>query len=188
MEKEEMNVDEKWYEFQKEQNVGAKMFFYECFNEFKGSNEKEELKEFSKLVKKLGNAWNVSRTVPKVGYDNFARHLYSKLEDIKSGTYKFWDNKMACLLINKKHAYSYESKVCFCINPKKYYLIYDSNNCTKLKEKLELKKNVILKNFFNKAEEYILELEKKPKTEKDYFEVDFDLWFMDDESEKEQSK
>lgn len=167
-----MNIDKSWNEFQEEQNVKTKMFFFNIFNKFKGSNEKNELKEFKKLVNFLGKSWNVSRTVPVEEFDDFAKHLYDELKNIKKGEYNFFKN--AWTFKNKKHAHSYESKICFCINPKKYYLIYDSNNCNGLKEILQLKKKVGLKNFNKFAEEFINK--EKPKTEEEYFKWDYKLW------------
>lgn len=155
----------------KEQNIETKEFFHNCLNKAINDSNKNLFRE---CVKRLGIEWNVNRTVPSGKFDAFASHLFENGEKIQKHEYKFWEN--ACLIekeTKKKgkiitHAYSYESKVCFAINPAGYSLIYDSNVCMAL---------LSLSKFDEVAKETTDNLgDRKEENRRKFFEKDYDLW------------
>lgn len=88
------------------------------------------LPEFMEIVELVGNDWSVSRTVPLANREAFMRHLWENRGSIECGTYKWSESTFVSTRSDdvKIHAYSYESKICFLVNPKAYKLIYDSRN------------------------------------------------------------
>lgn len=152
----------------KTENIETKAFFYEWLNKAIEKNSKEVFRE---CVRQIGIFWNVIRNIPKDQFDGFVEYLWKKREDIKNHNYNFSNSEFEV----KTHAYSFESKVCFAINPEGYGLIYDSYNLSALKKLKGAYKDVDLENFDEKANEYIKN-EIKPKKKKDYFEADYDLW------------
>lgn len=149
-------------------NIETKIFFNEWLNK---AIDKDNEDLFEWCLKKLGKEWHVSRTVPGNQFKKFSQYLFENGKRIQNHEYKFWDE--ACIIekkskkkgVIKTHAYSFESKVCFVINPTEYSLIYDKNVCMAL---------LSLKNFDEVAREYTKDLDKNDK--KKFFEKDYELW------------
>lgn len=93
----------------------------------------EEL--FKKVVEFIGTQWGVRRTISnkkisseeekeiseiESNFDKFAKHLWDNKEKILNGTFV-----INALSLN---ANSYESKICFLLNPCFYKIIFDSHN------------------------------------------------------------
>lgn len=148
-------ISDEYDEAQKNWNLSSKRVFHEAFTEIlskkeelEQKNNKEELDElyevFKEWVGKVGKAWNVKRSVPDECREDFCLHLWKNLAAIKAGIYDFLKNACEMTKMNeetqketKKHAYSYESKVCFVIAPEEYKLIYDSYNLENMKTILD---------------------------------------------------
>ena len=112
----------------------------ETFREFLlDSIQNDDQVSFEKIVRALGIAWGVIRTVikdsPKVDreieetaekfskkqtFSEFVGELWKNKDKILTGKYKEWSAK--------GHPHSFESKICFLLNPKYYKVIYDSHN------------------------------------------------------------
>lgn len=97
------------------------------------SADNEEL--FKKVVEFIGTQWGVRRTISNTptpseeekeiseiesNFDKFAKHLWDNKGKILNGTFV-----VNALSLN---ANSYESKICFLLNPCFYKIIYDSHN------------------------------------------------------------
>lgn len=165
---------------EKEENVATKCFFHDLFIE---AIEKDNYTLFRDGVEQLGISWHVKRNIPDEQFENFATYLWENKGKIQEGKYYYWEsddykslNFNNTFFLKVSRPYSYESKVCFVINPQGYYLIYDSYNCEAL-VKLHGKKwdDVSLKNFHKTAKEYI-ESKKLSTDENEYFKADFELW------------
>lgn len=93
----------------------------------------EEL--FKKVVEFIGTQWGVRRTISnkkisseeekeiseiESNFDKFVKHLWNNKEKIFDGT--FTVNELSL------NANSYESKICFLLNPCFYKIIFDSHN------------------------------------------------------------
>lgn len=152
----------------KAENIETKEFFHKWLTDAIKDGNKDVFKE---CVRQIGVFWNVIRNIPKDQFDGFAEYLWSKRKDICEHKYFFRNSEFEV----KTNAYSFESKVCFAINPEGYGLIYDSYNLSALKKLKGDYKDVDLENFDEKANKYIGEKIKPKKTE-DYFEADYDLW------------
>ncbi len=105
-------------DFKREFNISAKIIYREWLME---AIEHDDYKSFRDCVLNLGTEWHVIRTVEKDNQDDFCKNLWDNRKKIQNGTYSGWAE-------SPYDAYSYESKVCFLINPQYYKLIYDSNN------------------------------------------------------------
>ena len=112
----------------------------ETFREFLlDSIQNDDQVSFEKIVRAIGIAWGVIRTVikdsPKVDreieetaekfskkqtFSEFVGELWKNKDKILTGKYKEWSAK--------GHPHSFESKICFLLNPKYYKVIYDSHN------------------------------------------------------------
>ena len=90
--------------------------------------------------------------------DEFCNNLWKNREKIQKGTYK-WNN-------SEYNAYSYESKICFLINPEYYKLIYDGNVRKALNKATK-------DNWQDKADKYYQNNNNKEKIP---FEIDWTLW------------
>lgn len=202
-------ISDEYDEAQKNWNLSSKRIFHEAFTEIlskkeelEQKNNKEELDElyeaFKKWVGEVGKAWNVKRSVPDECWEDFCLHLWKNLAAIKAGTYDFLEN--ACEMTikdektrkeTKKHAYSYESKVCFVIAPEEYKLIYDSYNLENMKiilDKWNSKKTSYakLKENAGSFKDYAKDCIEKYKSDIDsclgkespeyYFMADYLLW------------
>lgn len=97
------------------------------------SADNEEL--FKKVVEFIGTQWGVRRTISnkkisseeekeiseiESNFDKFVKHLWNNKEKIFDGT--FTVNELSL------NANSYESKICFLLNPCFYKIIFDSHN------------------------------------------------------------
>lgn len=79
----------------------------------------KDLSDFKKAIRWCGVAGNVARTVKKERQEEFAKILFSHLDEINNGTFMSWNN----LDIGKP--VSWISKICHIINPHMYPIIYD---------------------------------------------------------------
>lgn len=164
-------------------NICKKEFFHNWFITAIGDGENGDYDLFEKCVKELGISWKVIRNIPSEQFEQFATYLWEKKTEIMDGKYHYWESDLDEIVeppknffLARERPYSYESKVCFAINPQGYYLIYDSYNREAL-VKLHGKKwdDVLLKNFHKTAKEYI-ESKKLSTDENEYFKADFELW------------
>ena len=110
---------------------------------------------------------NVIRTVEKENQKDFCKNLWDNRKKIQNGTYSGWAE-------SHYDAYSYESKVCFLINPQYYKLIYDSNNKEALHEETDKWFTPI--EWQDAADKYYEEHNYKSKTDEEIFEIDYKLW------------
>ena len=133
---------------------------------------------FKTLVEQIGKDWHVSRTVENEEKKEFREDLWKNKEAILSNKYEW--NK------SQYSAYSYESKICFLLNPVYYKLIYDERNKKAL---IEFYKSIndtrkvdketwqeTVEHYYSKA------LSFSPKDETDIdgiFRKDFELWAKD---------
>ena len=140
-------------------NLMAKKIFHDWINKAIKENDRDSFKE---CVLSIGSEWHVARTVEKDLKDEFIENLWNSVPKIKSGEYDGWTH-------SQYDAYSYESKVCFLINPLHYKLIYDSNNQEALK--------CFDRNTWQTAVDDYYEKHIKGKLSvKRIFKIDFDLW------------
>lgn len=172
-------------------NIETKKFFHNLLIE---AIEKGDEEKFDWCLRKIRTEWHVARTVPVEQLNDFIKYMWKNRNEIKRGTYHYWESdKYKSLEINKgnnkyfvsiSRPCSYESKICFVISPDKYYLIYDENNkkaLKALKDKRYKNKDVSIEHFNETAEDYITNIAKPKETDKKtieeaYFEVDYELW------------
>ena len=141
---------------------------------------KEDKKDFFyNCVEHIGTAWHVTRTVGTEEKDDFIESLWNHRAEIQSGDYEW--NK------SEYEAYSYESKVCFLINPVHYKLIYDSQNRVALKAVYTDLKNAAFSkdNWQVRVDDYYSQKLKFSPTDTEadimrIFAEDFDLWFKNE--------
>lgn len=164
-------------DFKREFNISAKIIYRKWLMD---AIEKNEYESFKDCVLNLGIEWHVIRTVKKVKREDFCKNLWNNRKNIQNGTYSGWAE-------SHYDAYSYESKVCFLINPQYYKLIYDSKNRDALNKKSC--KSANWQNVVDKYyEEHKLEKDVNKYYEKDkkeflkseadvlkIFEIDYDL-------------
>lgn len=131
------------------------------------SIEENDKNNFKKCVFSIGKEWHVIRTVEKLEQEEFADNLWENRDKIKSGTYNEWST-------SKYDAYSYESKVCFLINPIYYKIIYDRNNKKSLYE--TTKTWYSPQEWQNAVDDYYEKHHKNETNIAKIFEIDFDLW------------
>lgn len=143
----------------------------------------EDKEAFAKVVEIIGIQWGVKRTVSnkgiqeteqeieyknvnESGFEKFTSHLFDKAKDMLNGEYNDWCN-------SKFKAYSYESKICFLLNPNYYKIIYDEHNKKASDFKLDDKKQ-----WQNHVENYYRKIfgENHNFTIDDYFLNDCNLW------------
>ena len=151
-------------DFKKDFNIYAKLIYREWLME---AIEKNEYESFMKFVLNLGTEWHVIRTVKKENQKDFCKNLWNNRKNIQNGTYSGWAE-------SHYDAYSYESKVCFLINPQYYKLIYDSNNKEALHEETDKWFTPI--EWQDAADKYYEEHNYKSKTDEKIFEIDYKLW------------
>lgn len=155
-------------DYKKEFNLSAKIIYREWLLDTIENNDFDAFKE---CVLNLGTEWHVIRTVKKNSQIKFIEHLWNNISDIKSGKYKGWEKS------NFK-AYSFESKVCFLINPQHYKIIYDTNNMKALKRRTN--KCINHKNWQEAADKYYEDNYKGVTDIQEIFEIDFELWNSSD--------
>lgn len=132
---------------------------------------KNDVKAFKACVEQIGNDWGVCYTVKTEYKDAFGENLWNNRAAILSGEYTKWAK-------SAYSAYSYESKVCFLLNPLHYKVIYDSQTQTALGETDRDK-------WQERAERYNREtLQFSPEDDTDIdciFREDYQLWEKDGE-------
>lgn len=175
-------------DFKREFNISAKIIYREWLMD---AIEHDAYESFKDCVLNLGTEWHVLHWLlaKKVKPDDFCKNLWNNRKNIQNGTYSGWAE-------SPYKAYSYESKVCFLINPQYYKLIYDSNNKETLHEETDKRFTPIEwqdavdkyyekhKEEFHKSETDVDKYYKKYneeflKSEKDVvriFEIDYKLW------------
>ena len=160
---------------EEEANVAVKHVFRA---ELLNAIAKNDKGAFKTLVEQIGKDWHVSRTVENEEKKEFREDLWKNKEAILSNKYEW--NK------SQYSAYSYESKICFLLNPVYYKLIYDERNKKAL---IEFYKSIndtrkvdketwqeTVEHYYSKA------LSFSPKDETDIdgiFRKDFELWAKD---------
>lgn len=160
---------------EEEANVAVKHVFRA---ELLNAIAKNDKGAFKKCVEQIGKDWHVSRTVENEEKKEFREDLWKNKEAILSNKYEW--NK------SQYSAYSYESKICFLLNPVYYKLIYDERNKKAL---IEFYKSIndtrkvdketwqeTVEHYYSKA------LSFSPKDETDIdgiFRKDFELWAKD---------
>lgn len=122
-------------------NIVQKQMFRKWL--LKAINENNK-KLFSECAYVIGKEWHVIRTVVKEEQDDFFEALWNSIDKIKAGTYQW--NQSQC-----RQYRSYESKICFLINPVHYKIIYDTQNKKSLKKIYKL---IDEKNWQTTVEEY----------------------------------
>ena len=159
---------------EEEANVAVKhVFRAELLNAI-AKNDKEA---FKKCVEQIGKDWHVSRTVENEEKEEFREDLWKNKEAILSNKYEW--NK------SQYSAYSYESKICFLLNPVYYKLIYDGLNkkaLTEFYKSINDTRKVDKETWQETVEHYYSKLPFSPKDETDIdgiFRKDFELWAKD---------
>ena len=159
---------------EEEANVAVKhVFRAELLNAI-AKNDKDA---FKKCVEQIGKDWHVSRTVENEEKEEFREDLWKNKEAILSNKYE-WNKP-------QYNAYSYESKICFLLNPVYYKLIYDGLNKAALTEfykSINDTRKVNKETWQEAVEHYYSKLSFSPKDETDIdgiFRKDFELWAKD---------
>jgi len=172
-----MTITNDYIALTKELNITEKSLLRKALLQALKENNKDF---FYNCVDYIGKAWHVNRTVESKEKDDFIESLWNRRAEIESGIYEW--NK------SEYEAYSYESKICFLINPVHYKLIYDSQNRIALKAMYtDLKNTAFSKdNWQTLVDDYYSQkLKFSPKdTEADItriFAEDFDLWFKNEQ-------
>ena len=159
---------------EEEANVAVKHVFRA---ELLNAIAKNDKGAFKKCVEQIGKDWHVSRTVETEEKEEFREDLWKNKEAILSNKYEW--NK------SQYSAYSYESKICFLLNPVYYKLIYDERNKAALTEfykSIKDTRKVNKETWQETVEHYYSTLSFSPKDETDIdgiFREDFKLWAKD---------
>lgn len=159
---------------EEEANVAVKHVFRA---ELLNAIAKNDKGAFKKCVEQIGKDWHVSRTVENEEKEEFREDLWKNKEAILSNKYEW--NK------SQYSAYSYESKICFLLNPVYYKLIYDERNKAALTEfykSIHDTRKVNKETWQETVEHYYSTLSFSPKDETDIdgiFRKDFKLWAKD---------
>ena len=152
-------------------NVAAKYMFRK---QLLDAIRKNNMNAFKECVEQIGKDWHVARTVETVFRSKFIDYMWRNKGKILSGTYKWHKSKY--------NAYSYESKICFLINPLHYKIIYDSKNAEALAKYYKLK-SIDRSKWQETVEQYYSKPPQlSPKDEADIgriFREDFYLWAND---------
>ena len=157
-------------ELKKELNIEQKRLFHRWLKKAIRQKDKDL---FESIVETVGKEWHVFRNVKSGDFPKFANNLWKHIGDIKKGSYLWCDSQY--------QAYSYESKICFLINPSGYKLIYDDNIKTILMAEKKLKKftdlSIDKKNWQEVVMAYYKNCVKsKPLKTEDFFKIDCNLW------------
>ena len=107
-----MTITNDYIALTKELNITEKSLLRKALLQALKENNKDF---FYNCVDYIGKAWHVNRTVESKEKDDFIESLWNRRAEIESGIYEW--NK------SEYEAYSYESKICFLINPVHYKLI-----------------------------------------------------------------
>ena len=159
---------------EEEANVAVKHVFRA---ELLNAIAKNDKGAFKKCVEQIGKDWHVSRTVETEEKEEFREDLWKNKEAILSNKYEW--NK------SQYSAYSYESKICFLLNPVYYKLIYDGLNkkaLTEFYKSINDTRKVNKETWQETVEHYYSKLPFSPKDETDIdriFREDFKLWAKD---------
>ena len=159
---------------EEEANVAVKHVFRA---ELLNAIAKNDKGAFKKCVEQIGKDWHVSRTVETEEKEEFREDLWKNKEAILSNKYEW--NK------SQYSAYSYESKICFLLNPVYYKLIYDGLNkeaLTEFYKSINDTRKVDKETWQETVEHYYSTLSFSPKDETDIdgiFREDFKLWAKD---------
>lgn len=159
---------------EEEANVAVKHVFRA---ELLNAIAKNDKGAFKKCVEQIGKDWHVSRTAETEEKEEFREDLWKNKEAILSNKYEW--NK------SQYSAYSYESKICFLLNPVYYKLIYDGLNKAALTEfykSINDTRKVDKETWQETVEHYYSTLSFSPKDETDIdriFREDFKLWAKD---------
>ena len=160
---------------EEEANVAVKHVFRA---ELLNAIAKNDKGAFKTLVEQIGKDWHVSRTVETEEKEEFREDLWKNKEAILSNKYEW--NK------SQYSAYSYESKICFLLNPVYYKLIYDGLNkkaLTEFYKSINDTRKVNKETWQETVEHYYSKtLSFSPKDETDIdriFREDFKLWAKD---------
>ena len=160
---------------EEEANVAVKHVFRA---ELLNAIAKNDKGAFKKCVEQIGKDWHVSRTVQTKDKYKFREDLWKNKEAILSNKYEW--NK------SQYSAYSYESKICFLLNPVYYKLIYDGLNkkaLTEFYKSIHDTRKVDKETWQETVEHYYSKaLSFSPKDETDIdriFRKDFELWAKD---------
>lgn len=160
---------------EEEANVAVKHVFRA---ELLNAIAKNDKGAFKTLVEQIGKDWHVSRTVETEEKEEFREDLWKNKEAILSNKYEW--NK------SQYNTYSYESKICFLLNPVYYKLIYDGLNkkaLTEFYKSINDTRKVDKETWQETVEHYYSEiLSFFPKDETDIdriFREDFKLWAKD---------
>lgn len=159
---------------EEEANVAVKHVFRA---ELLNAIAKNDKGAFKTLVEQIGKDWHVSRTVETEEKEEFREDLWKNKEAILSNKYEW--NK------SQYSAYSYESKICFLLNPVYYKLIYDERNkkaLTEFYKSIHDTRKVDKETWQETVEHYYSTLSFSPKDETDIdgiFRKDFELWAKD---------
>ena len=170
---EEMNA---YGSVDEELNVQSKRILHDWLTRAIEDNDR---KLFAHCVSVLGTSWNVKRTVKSSVFGGFVNHLWEKVPDIKDGSYR-WQNEGEAFSYQSggktKHAYSYESKVCFAIAPTQYKIIYDTNTCKHLKAILHRQRSIVLATFADAVNEWCAANNIDTASEDALYRADYALW------------
>lgn len=160
---------------EEEANIAVKHVFRA---ELLNAIAKNDKGAFKKCVEQIGKDWHVSRTVENEEKKEFREDLWKNKEAILSNKYE-WNKSLYS-------AYSYESKICFLLNPVYYKLIYDGLNKAALTEfykSINDTRKVDKETWQETVEHYyskILSFSPKDETDIDgIFRKDFELWAKD---------
>lgn len=193
------------------------IFQKNVFKHYLENCNKEKEADFKSIVYLIGNQWSVLRTVKnkkKTEEDVFndaentitdtnntfqriAENLFQNRKKILRAATKDWltadkDNHYLWWESDTK-TYSYESKICFLLNPKKYKIIYDNNNTAALEsilKKIGVTDSLKPKNWQHIVDEYwweiiddlkskdsaLQEINFEECTVDDIFRIDCKLW------------
>jgi len=172
----DMTITNDYIALSKELNITEKHLLRKALLKALKENKKDF---FYNCVEHIGTAWHVTRTVGTEEKDDFIESLWNHRAEIQSGDYEW--NK------SEYEAYSYESKVCFLINPVHYKLIYDSQNRVALKAVYTDLKNAAFSkdNWQVRVDDYYSQKLKFSPTDTEadimrIFAEDFDLWFKNE--------
>ena len=147
--------------------------------------KRDDFDSFNKIVYIIGSQWGVLRTVVKddsknkdleneekyvkESFSKFVDDLWKNKEKLLNGTYEDWKND--------GHPYSYESKICFLVNPRKHRIIYDSHNRRALKKLGFLNnENCNFEDWEKAVENYFIKNDFSDFSIDDYFLNDCNLW------------
>lgn len=155
-------------DYRKEFNLMAKRIFSEWLLEATKNNDQEM---FDSCVLSIGKEWNVLYHLKRENRPGFLENLWNHKDKILNGTYDRWSQ-------SDFNAYTYESKVCFLLNPRHYKIICDTNTRQSISEAFG-GIEVTYEGWQALADRYyseILKKDTKDMSDAEIFEVDFNLW------------